>query len=94
MDLLSFSMNGRRFYRNERIYSGNFVDYIGCCVGVGDRICFIVFEERKVKEILAYSLTENTWSWSPSRTLNTTASIGDCCEIPMAFEPRPDMKVD
>lgn len=67
--------------------NGEFCDV----VGVGDSICFIVFEGRKVKEILAYNVTENTWSWLLSRPLDT---IADGWEISVAFEPTPDMKVD
>lgn len=68
------------------------------CIGVGDCTCFIVSGHRKrkfrkVTEVVVYSVTENTWSWLPSRPVDTTASTSECFELAMAFEPRLDMKV-
>jgi len=68
------------------------------CIGVGDCTCFMVSGHRnrkfrKVIEVVVYSVTENTWSWLPSRPVDTTASTSECYELAMAFEPRLDMKV-
>jgi len=74
---------------------------MGCskwCIGVGDCTCFIVSGHRKrkfrkVTEVVVYNVTENAWSWLPSRPVDTTASTSECFELAMAFEPRLDMKV-
>jgi len=72
------------------------------CVGVGDCTCFVVSGHRnrifrKVTQVVVYSVTENTWSWLPSRPIDTAASTSagtsDGYEIVVAFEPRLDMKV-
>jgi hypothetical protein len=68
------------------------------CIGVGDCTCFIVSGHRnrkfrKVAEVVVYSVTENAWSWLPSRPLDTTSSTSEGYELVMAFEPRLDMKV-
>jgi hypothetical protein len=77
----------------ERFSMNRTLDWTRCCIGLGDRACFIVYKGKKVKEMFVYSVTENTWSWLPNRPLDTTTSTWEGSELPMAFEPRPDMKV-
>jgi len=74
------------------------------CIGVGD-YALIVYqavdvEEGDVLEMLVYSFSQNSWSLLPSCPLDkdTAAAIHDGridgSGNVMAFEPRPDMKVE
>ena len=72
-------------------------------VGVGDCVCFIWYMSESI-DVVAYHIIEDTWSWLPNHILghNGSALVYECesprkwrgdRELPMAFEPRPDMKV-
>jgi hypothetical protein len=62
-----------------------------CCV-VGDCACFIVYRSKLVIEVVVYSISQKTWSWLPSCPLEDNADDIWAGSV-MAFEPRPDMKV-
>lgn len=70
------------------------------CIGVGDSVCFVFSRGMGVMEVLAYSLSEKTWSALPNYYLDqdTVAprrvGYGLISSFqPTAFQPRPDMKI-
>lgn len=61
-----------------------------CCVGVEDRVCFVVNRGMQVIDVVVYSVNEKTWSWLPSCHVDDEDIWAG---FVMAYEPRPDMKV-
>lgn len=64
------------------------------CIGMGDCI-FIVYVVVDVVEVVAYSLSQKSWSLLPSCLIDedtVTAMRTNHANV-MAFEPRPNMKV-
>lgn len=74
-------------------------------VGVGDCVCFIWYMNESI-DVVAYHIIEDTWDRLPNHILHhngsTWFSFDECDsrinwdgdrEWPVAFEPRPDMKV-
>lgn len=72
------------------------IDSLSKCVAVGDCVCFILYKVIEVMEVVVYSLSAKQWSWLPSCSLgdeNAMARQAGYATV-MAFEPRPDMKVE
>lgn len=72
------------------------INSLSKCVAVGDCVCFILYKVTEVMEVVVYNLSEKQWSWLPSCSLggdNAMARQAAYATV-MAFEPRPDIKVE